>query len=113
MGMVTSVGGSLSVLSSGESQRILIAHAIAAKPRILMFDEATNSLDTQHQSHVMASIQKMFATKFVIAHRLSTLAQADRIYVLAKGRVTQEGTYNELANEDGAFRHMVLRQMAT
>ena len=112
MGMMTSVGMSASVTSGGESQRITIAHALLGHPRIMLLDEATNWLDNESQTKIMDNLAKFSATRIVIAHRLSTLRQADRIYVLRSGKVVQEGTYEELASVEGDFQDLVRRQMA-
>ena len=112
MGMLTPVGASASVTSGGESQRILIAHALVHDPRILLLDEATNWLDNDAQARIMANLAALSSTRIVIAHRLSTLRHADRIYVLRSGKVVQEGAFAELAGTEGVFRDLVRRQMA-
>ena len=110
MGMLTCVGDSSSVTSGGESQRIMIARALMRNPRILLFDEATNWLDNETQARIMENLAQMTSTRIVIAHRLSTLRQADRIYVLDAGKVVQEGTFAELTMVEGAFRDLVRHQ---
>ena len=110
MGLSTIVGLSRPNLSGGESQRIMIAAALIDDPSIVMMDEATNWLDNKSQSTVMNSIENVSTTRLVIAHRLSTLQQADRIYVLQGGKVAQQGTYSDLVEADGPFRDMVRRQ---
>ena len=112
MKMLTPVGTSASVTSGGESQRIAIAHALIREPRILLLDEATNWLDNDSQSRIMSNLAELTSTRIVIAHRLSTLRHADRIYVLRAGRVVQEGTFDELTAVEGVFRDLVRRQMA-
>ena len=112
MGMMTNVGASASVISGGESQRIVIAHALLGNPRILLLDEATNWLDNDSQSTVMNSLSRLASTRIVIAHRLSTLREADRIYVMRAGRVVQEGSFERLAATDGVFQDLIRRQMA-
>ncbi len=112
MGLYTSVGKSAATLSGGESQRVVIAGALYDNPRIVMLDEATNWLDNENQATVMRSIESLSSSKLVIAHRLSTLQQADRIYVMRHGRVVQEGTYEGLIAGEGIFRDLVRRQMA-
>ncbi len=111
MGMLTPVGTSASVTSGGESQRIMIARALIATPNILLLDEATNWLDNDSQAQVMGNLAELASTRIVIAHRLSTLRYADRIYVMRAGRVVQEGTFEELAAEEGVFRGLARRQM--
>lgn len=112
MGMFTNVGDSASVTSGGESQRITIAHALLRNPRILLLDEATNWLDNESQSKIMANLVGLTSMRIIIAHRLSTLRQADRIYVLQAGKVVQEGKFAELVATEGVFRDLVSRQMA-
>ena len=111
MGMLTCVGASASVTSGGESQRIMIAHALLRNPRILLLDEATNWLDNNSQARVMQNLGSLTSTRIVIAHRLSTLRQADRIYVMQAGRVVQEGAYADLVEREGVFRNLVRRQL--
>ena len=112
MGMMTMVGTSGSVLSGGESQRITIARSVIGSPRVMMFDEATNWLDNESQAKVMENLTALTSTRIVIAHRLSTLEQADRIYVLQAGKVVQSGSFTELMEVDGVFRELVRRQIA-
>ena len=112
MGMLTNVGDSASVMSGGESQRITIARALIRNPRILLLDEATNWLDNDSQSKIMVNLAVLTSTRIVIAHRLSTLRQADRIYVMRSGKVVQEGSFAELAATEGLFRDLVRQQMA-
>ena len=112
MGMMTMVGTSGAVLSGGESQRITIARSVIGSPRIMLFDEATNWLDNESQARVMRNLAALTSTRVVIAHRLSTLEQADRIYVLQAGKVVQSGSFNELMDVDGVFKELVKRQVA-
>ncbi len=112
MGMLTRVGTSAGVTSGGESQRIVIAHALLRNPRILLLDEATNWLDNDSQATVMQNLASMTSTRIVIAHRLSTLRQADRIYVMRAGKVVQEGSFAELMATEGVFQTLVRRQLA-
>ena len=112
MGMLTPVGASAAVLSGGESQRITIARALLRSPRILMLDEATNWLDNESQSKLMDNLAALTSTRIVIAHRLSTLRQADRIYVMQAGKVVQSGAFEELMAAGGVFRDLVRRQIA-
>ena len=112
MGMLTCVGASAGVTSGGESQRIMIAHALLHNPRILLLDEATNWLDNESQSKVMQNLARLTSTRIVIAHRLSTLRQADRIYVMRAGKVVQEGSFADLVEAEGVFRNLVRRQLA-
>ena len=112
MGMMTMVGTSGSVLSGGETQRVTIARSVIRNPPIMLFDEATNWLDNESQAQVMRNLTALTSTRVVIAHRLSTLEQADRIYVLQAGKVVQSGSFNELMEVDGVFRELVKRQIA-
>ena len=112
MGMMTMVGTSGAVLSGGESQRITIARSVIGSPRIMLFDEATNWLDNENQANVMRNLTALTSTRVVIAHRLSTLEKADRIYVLKAGRVVQSGTFSELVDAEGEFKELVRRQIA-
>ncbi len=112
MGMMTVVGTSGSVLSGGESQRVSIARAVLGSPPVMLLDEATNWLDNEGQAKVMENLAGQTSTRIVIAHRLSTLREADRIYVLKAGRVVQVGSFRELMEVDGVFRELVTRQVA-
>ena len=112
MGMMTMVGTSGAVLSGGESQRVTIARSVIGSPRIMLFDEATNWLDNENQAKVMQNLTALTSTRVVIAHRLSTLQQADRIYVLQAGKVVQSGSFKELMEAEGVFRKLVKRQIA-
>ena len=111
MGMHTVITEGASTLSGGQRQRILIARAIAQRPRIIFFDEATSALDNHTQAIVTASLARLKATRLVIAHRLSTVINADRILVLQDGRIVQNGNYDKLISEDGPFAELVKRQM--
>jgi NHLM bacteriocin system ABC transporter ATP-binding protein len=98
-------------LSGGQSQKLMIARALAGNPRILLFDEATSALDEVSQAHVSASLGERAVTRVVIAHRLSTVRHADCIHVLEQGEVVESGTYDELLALDGRFRELVRRQL--
>ncbi len=112
MGMMTPVGASGSVLSGGEGQRVTIARSLIRSPRIMLLDEATNWLDNESQAQVMNNLAALTSTRIVIAHRLSTLEQADRIYVMKAGGVVESGSFNELMQTPGVFRDLVKRQLA-
>lgn len=112
MGMHTFINEGGSTFSGGQRQRLLIARAIVKKPRIVLFDEATSALDNLTQSMVSQSLEKMQTTRVVIAHRISTIVNADRIYVMEKGKVIQVGTFEELLKQSGPFAEMAKRQMA-
>jgi NHLM bacteriocin system ABC transporter ATP-binding protein len=111
MGMHTLVAEGVSTLSGGQRQRLLIARALARSPRILLFDEATSALDNQTQSIVGASLERLSITRIVIAHRLSTVRNADRIVMLLRGKIVQAGSYAELMSEPGPFADFVERQL--
>lgn len=98
-------------LSGGQRQRLLIARALVLKPQILLFDEATSALDNKTQAIVSKSLDKLQVTRIVIAHRLSTIRNAHRIYVLQAGRVVQQGSFEELAFQEGLFAQLMARQM--
>jgi ATP-binding cassette subfamily B protein len=109
-GYDTQVGERGARLSGGERQRISIARAILHDPRILILDEATASVDTETEKQIQEAIERLIAgrTTFAIAHRLSTLRNADRLVVVEKGKIAEVGTHDELlAKEDGIFRKLV------
>jgi ABC-type bacteriocin/lantibiotic exporter with double-glycine peptidase domain len=112
MGMFTMISEGGEGISGGQKQRLMIARAFAANPDIIMFDEATSALDNLTQSIVVSSLEKMEATRIVIAHRLSTIQKCDRIIVLHKGKVVEEGTYSSLIEKKGYFAEMAKRQIA-
>ncbi|MDC7287511.1 NHLP bacteriocin export ABC transporter permease/ATPase subunit [Blautia schinkii] len=110
MGMNTMITEGSGGISGGQRQRLMIARAIAPRPRILMFDEATSALDNLTQKTVSKSLDGLKCTRIVIAHRLSTIRQCDRIIVLDKGRIIEDGTYEELMGKGGFFTGLVERQ---
>ena len=110
MGMHTMVSEGSGGISGGQRQRLMIARAIAGKPRILMFDEATSALDNKTQKQVTDALDSLKCTRLVIAHRLSTIRQCDRILVLDGGKVIEDGTYEELMEAKGYFAELVERQ---
>lgn len=112
MGMFTLVSEGGTTLSGGQCQRLLIARAIACKPRVIFFDEATSALDNHTQAIVSRSLESLKATRVVIAHRLSTIINADRIVVMEQGKVVQTGNYQELINQAGLFAELAKRQLA-
>ena len=110
MGMFTLISEGQGGISGGQRQRLMIARAIAPKPKILMFDEATSALDNLTQKKVTESLDKLKCTRIVIAHRLSTIKSCDRIIVLDKGKIVEDGSFNELIEKDGQFAELVARQ---
>jgi ATP-binding cassette subfamily C protein len=111
MGIYTMVGEGLSTLSGGQRQRVLIARALVSSPSILLLDEATSALDNVSQATVLAALDKLAATRVLVAHRLSTVRDADRIVVLDRGRIVQQGTFARLAEAPGPFARMQARQV--
>ncbi|WP_395028105.1 NHLP bacteriocin export ABC transporter permease/ATPase subunit, partial [Robinsoniella sp.] len=110
MGMFTMIGEGAGGISGGQRQRLMIARAIAPKPKILMLDEATSALDNITQRQVSDALAELKSTRIVIAHRLSTIKACDRIIVLDKGRIIEDGTYEELNAKGGFFSELVKRQ---
>ena len=110
MGMHTMISEGSGGISGGQRQRLMIARAIAPKPKILMFDEATSALDNITQRQVCEALDAMKCTRIVIAHRLSTIKQCDRIIVLDGGHIVEDGTYRELIDNKGYFYELVERQ---
>jgi ABC-type bacteriocin/lantibiotic exporter with double-glycine peptidase domain len=111
MGIHTLIVDGANTFSGGQRQRIMIARAIARRPRILLFDEATSALDNQSQAIVSESLGSLNVTRIAIAHRLSTVRQADRIIVLVDGKVAQNGSFEELNNSPGVFASFAKRQL--
>jgi NHLM bacteriocin system ABC transporter ATP-binding protein len=112
MKMHTVLGEDAQTLSGGQRQRLMIARAIVSRPKMLFLDEATSALDNRTQAIVTKSLEQLKATRIVVAHRLSTIINADRICVVEKGRLVQEGSYRELMNERGTFAELARRQQA-
>ena len=110
MGMQTVISEGQGGISGGQKQRLMIARAIAPKPKILIFDEATSALDNKTQKQVSDALDKLKCTRIVIAHRLSTIRNCDRILVLEDGHIIEEGNYEELIARGGYFAELVERQ---
>lgn len=110
MGMHTIISEGSGGISGGQRQRLMIARAIAPKPKILMFDEATSALDNITQKKVSRSLDRLKCTRIVIAHRLSTIRQCDRILVLEGGKIVEDGDYEGLLAKNGFFAELVARQ---
>ena len=110
MGMHTVLQEGKGGISGGQRQRLMIARALAQKPKILLFDEATSALDNITQKQISDALDRMKCTRIVIAHRLSTIQHCDRILVLEGGKIAEEGTYEELISRGGYFAELVSRQ---
>ena len=110
MGMQTIISEGQGGISGGQKQRLMIARAVAPKPKILIFDEATSALDNKTQKQVSEALDQLKCTRIVIAHRLSTIKNCDRILVLDKGHILEDGTYDELIEKNGFFAELVARQ---
>ncbi|MFI8521276.1 NHLP bacteriocin export ABC transporter permease/ATPase subunit [Streptomyces sp. NPDC085481] len=112
MGLHTMLSDGGGTISGGQRQRLMIAQALIRRPRILFLDEATSALDNEAQRVVIESTRALRATRVVIAHRLSTVMDADRVIAMADGRVVQQGPPAELlADTDGLFHDLVRRQL--
>ena len=110
MGMSTLISEGQGGISGGQKQRLMIARAVAPKPKILIFDEATSALDNLTQKKVSDALDGLKCTRIVIAHRLSTIRHCDRILVVDKGKIVEDGTYDELIAANGFFAELVERQ---
>ncbi|SEP98707.1 NHLM bacteriocin system ABC transporter, ATP-binding protein [Lachnospiraceae bacterium NE2001] len=110
MGMYTLISEGQGGISGGQRQRLMIARAIAPKPKLLIFDEATSALDNKTQRQVSEALDAMGCTRIVVAHRLSTIRHCDRIVVLDGGSIIEDGTYEELIDKKGYFAELVERQ---
>jgi ATP-binding cassette subfamily B protein len=99
-------------LSGGQKQRVAIARAVLKDPRILVLDEATSALDAESEHLVKEALERLMRgrTTLIIAHRLSTVMDADRVLVMDAGRIVQNGPHAVLLREDGLYRRLVERQ---
>lgn len=113
LGYNTRIGNDGHGLSTGQKQRILIARAVYKEPDFIFLDEATNSLDARNEKAIMENLSAFFKgrTVVVVAHRLSTVKNADKIVVLEKGRLVEEGTHRELVETKGAYYNLVKDQL--
>lgn len=113
LGYNTKIGGEGHGLSQGQKQRILIARAVYKDPKFIFFDEATNALDANNERVILENLQEFFKgrTVIVVAHRLSTVKNADQIVVLEKGKVVEVGTHRELSERKGAYYTLVKNQL--
>jgi ATP-binding cassette subfamily B protein len=102
-------------LSQGQRQLISIARAILINPRILILDEATSSIDTRTEALVQDAITRLLQgrTSFVIAHRLSTVTQADQVLVIQQGQIVEQGTHAELVHQQGVYANLYALQLGT
>lgn len=110
LGMSTPISEGHGGISGGQRQRLMIARAIAPRPKLLIFDEATSALDNKTQKQVSDALDKMGCTRIIIAHRLSTIRHCDRILVMDGGEIVEEGSYEELINKNGYFANLVEKQ---
>jgi len=113
LGFNTKVGFEGHGLSQGQKQRLLIARAIYKDPEILFFDEATNSLDANNEKVIMENLAEFFKgrTVIVVAHRLSTVRNADQILVMEHGRIVETGNHESLVRKQGSYYHLVKNQL--
>ncbi|MFO7829803.1 MAG: ATP-binding cassette domain-containing protein, partial [Bacteroidales bacterium] len=113
LGYNTKIGQNGVGLSQGQKQRILIARAVYKNPEFIFFDEATNALDANNERVIMENLDQFFKGKtvVVVAHRLSTVKNADQIVVLEKGKLVEKGTHKELAKKKGAYYELVRNQL--
>lgn len=111
-GLDTQVGEHGGKLSGGQRQRIAIARALIRNPKIIVLDEATSALDSISEKMIQEAINNLVKgrTTFIVAHRLSTIREADRIAVIADGNCVEYGTYEELMAKKGAFYQMKVLQ---
>lgn len=111
MQMDTVISGGGMTLSGGEIQKLILARALAQKPKILILDEATSALDNTTQAVVHHYLKQLHATQIIAAHRLSTIVNADRIVVIEKGTIVQQGAFSDLISQPGLFSQMAKRQL--
>jgi ATP-binding cassette subfamily C protein len=111
MGMNTMISEGAGNISGGQRQRILLARSIVTRPKILILDEATSALDNVTQALVTENLKKLRATRIILAHRLSTIRDADRIFVIHEGTIAEEGSFDSLMKAGGLFARLARRQM--
>ena len=113
MGYDTKIGMEGSGVSQGQRQRILIARAVYKNPDFIFFDEATNSLDANNEHVIMENLHEFYKgrTVLIVAHRLSTVRDADNIVVMDKGKIVEQGTHEELTRLHGAYYRLVKNQL--
>ena len=112
LGIYTNIGDSGNKLSGGQKQRLSIARAVLKNPPIMILDEATSALDTESEKFVQVALENMMQnrTSIVIAHRLSTIQKADKIVVMQKGEIVEQGTHDELIALNGTYNKLVMMQ---
>jgi ABC-type bacteriocin/lantibiotic exporter with double-glycine peptidase domain len=110
MGLHTRVTEGLGNLSGGQVQRLLLARALAGRPAVLLLDEATSALDNRSQTRIGEALAALAPTRITVAHRFATLTRCDRIFVLDRGQLVDQGRFGELASREGLFRELLLRQ---
>ncbi|HEX8270274.1 MAG TPA: ABC transporter ATP-binding protein [Flavobacterium sp.] len=112
LGIETNIGDSGNKLSGGQKQRLSIARAVLKNPPVMILDEATSALDTESERLVQQALENMMLnrTSIVIAHRLSTIQKADKIVVMQRGRIVEQGTHEQLIAIDGTYRKLVMMQ---
>ena len=111
LGMDTEISeGNGGGFSGGQKQRLMLARAFAQNPSILILDEATSALDNISQHEVLESVYALGCTVLMVAHRLSTVVNCDRIIMLKDGKIVEDGNYETLVNNNGAFAELVRRQ---
>ena len=113
LGFNTKIGAEGNGISAGQKQRILIARAVYRNPSFILFDEATNALDSNNEKVIMENLLKFFKGKtvVVVAHRLSTVKDADQIIVLENGEIVEEGDHTELTKSRGKYYELVKNQL--
>jgi len=113
LGFNSKIGAEGNGISSGQKQRILIARAVYKNPKFILFDEATNALDANNEEAIMENLQEFFKgrTVIIVAHRLSTVKNADKIIVLENGKIMEEGNHKELAQSKGKYYELVKNQL--
>jgi ATP-binding cassette subfamily B protein len=113
LGLKTKIGAEGNGISQGQRQRLLIARAVYKNPEYMFFDEATNALDANNERVIMENLEEFFAerTVVIVAHRLSTVSNADNIVMLDKGRIIEQGTHKELTSVKGEYYKLVRNQL--
>jgi len=113
LGLNTKIGAEGNGISQGQRQRMLIARAVYKDPHYIFFDEATNALDANNERVIMNNLDEFFAgrTVVIVAHRLSTVSNADNIIVLDKGRIIEQGSHHELTSLRGDYYRLVKNQL--